>query len=142
MPEISRESIAGDLGDRSGHLDAGGAATDNDKGHGRFPRRFIGSPFGIFESHEDSATDFYRVFKTLQAWCQRLPFGMAEVGMSRAGSDDKKIIGQLAIRQLDFLPLGSMLRTSARMTSMFAHLPTMARTGAAMSAGDKAAVAT
>ena len=80
-----------DLGDRSGHLDAGRSAADHDEGQVGFAFTGIGRTLGSFEREEDPSADLQCVLDGLEAGSVRLPVVVTEVGVRGAGGEHEMI---------------------------------------------------
>ena len=142
VPEILLERVARDLGNRSRHFHAGRTATDDDEGHRGRLGGFVRDFFRVFEGQQKTPADFHRVLEALQARREFLPFVMSEIGMPRAGREDEIIVGDFPIADVD-----GLRRDIDRFHFRQNHFRVrkslrMPRIGAAMSAGESAAVAT
>ena len=94
VPEIARERLARDLGERAGHLDAGRAAADHDKRQERLAPARIGFTLGTFERQQHAPPDVERVLERLEARRGRAPLVVPEVGVRRAARDDQIVVRQ------------------------------------------------
>ena len=94
MAERAFERVVGELGDLAGHLDAGGAGTDDGEGQQLLAARGIAGPLGLFERAKDAATQLECVIDRLHA---RRPLGeviVAEVRLACARGDDQAVVGR------------------------------------------------
>ena len=137
------QRLARELGDRAGELDAGRPAADDHEGQQRCALGRVGRALGLLERQQDAAADVDRVLDRLQARRERLPLVVAEIGVARAGGDDQVVVGDRAARRAG--PRGaavSMPVTRPSSTVGVALARRMRADRLAMSAGDRAAVAT
>ncbi len=89
--ELTCHRLERDLGDRTGHLDARGTATDDHERQVGVSFGWIGGPLGALERAEDPAADLECVLDGLQPGCVELPVVVPEVGMGRAGGEDEVV---------------------------------------------------
>jgi hypothetical protein len=88
MPEVARQRLSRDLGQRAGHLDACRSATDDDKGEKFAAALRIHFPFGALECQQDAAPDLQRVLQGFETGRDSAPFVVAEIGVRSAGGKD------------------------------------------------------
>ena len=142
VPEILREGVARDLGDRSRHFHTGRSATDDDEGHRGGLRCFVGDFLRVFEGQQQTPPDFHGVLETLQARREFLPFVMSEIGMPCSRREDEIIVADFPVADVHGLR-GDVDRFHFRENYFrVREAIRMPRIGAAMSAGESAAVAT
>ena len=96
-PELTRQRLARDLGQRPGHLDARGAAADDDERHPFATARGIGLALGHLVGQEHAAADLERVLDALEAGGERRPAVVAEVRVGGAGREHQVVVGELAV---------------------------------------------
>jgi len=99
--------VAGDLGDRACHLDAGRARPDDHEGE---LARTLGHVLGelrALKGQKNAAADAGRVLDALQARRKLCPLVMAEIGVRRAGRDHEMIVGDCGGSRLD-PPIGGV----------------------------------
>ena len=96
--EVARDRLAGELGDRAGHLDAGRAAADHDEGQQRLAALLVGLGLGPLEREQHLAAHRGRVVDRLDAGRMRGPVVAAEIGVARAGGEDQPVVGDAARR--------------------------------------------
>jgi len=92
-PKFVRESVTADFGQCPGQFDSSRPAAHYDKVHRRC--RFSGRSLtlGQFKCQKHTPPDLQRVFNCLQAGCKLLPRIVPEIRMTRAGGDDKVVVG-------------------------------------------------
>ena len=78
-PEVARERLARDLGERAGQLDAGGTAADDHEGEQVALLGAVRLTLGGLEREEHPAADLERVLERLQPGRDGLPLLVAEV---------------------------------------------------------------
>ena len=141
IAEVGRQRLAGELGKRAGDLHAGRPAADDHEREqaSALVRAHLG--FRLLEGHENSAPEVGGVLDLLDALRVGLPFVMAEVGVTGAGSDDELVVG---IGRDRSGPAGARCRPRdlGERHAAVLLVPRMLRIGTAMSAGESAAVAT
>ena len=143
VAEIVPHIKLGDVADGSGELNAGGAATDDNKVERRMPALLLHLALGQLESEKDATADLGGVLDGLKAGGERSPLVLAEIGMCRSGGDDEVVVGEMRARgELDATDWTSMEVTSSMRTSVFGWWRRMVRIGCAISAGDRTARAT
>ena len=94
VPEIARERLPRNLGERAGHLDAGRAAADHDKGEQPLAPARIGLPLGTLERQQHAPPDVERVLERLEARRGRAPLVVPEVGVRGAARHDQVVVRQ------------------------------------------------
>ena len=82
------------LGDGAGEFDAGRTGADDDEGQKRRAPLRIGLALGAFEGHQNTPPQRGGVFQRLQAGRERLPFVVAEIGVTGAGGENERVVGQ------------------------------------------------
>ena len=142
--ELVAQRLAGDLGNRAGHLDPGRPAADHHEGEQIALAAGIGLGLGALEGQQHPAADRHRVVERLQPGRER---PTSRRGRSRRGS---RRWPRRARRTAAARPLARITRRAA--VSMAVTVPSttrrlrwrrrIQRIGAAMSAGDRPAVAT
>ena len=75
MAKIPDQRVGGDLRDRAGQFDAGGAAADDEESHGGGANGGIAGLFGNFKSDEHSPANFQGVVEAFQTRSEPLPIG-------------------------------------------------------------------
>src|SRR5699024_3263720 len=75
-----------------GHLDAGGAGTDDDEGEQPLPLLRVGGRLGELEGAEDAPAQLERVVDVLHARRVAGEVVVAEVGLPGAGADDQAVV--------------------------------------------------
>jgi hypothetical protein len=88
------ERLAGDLGDRAGHLDARRTAADHHEGQVLPLAIARWLALGPLEGHEDAAPDRHGVVERLQTRRVLGPGVVAEVGVGHARGDDEGVVRQ------------------------------------------------
>ena len=86
-----------DLGDRAGHLDAGGAAADNHEGEETRPLGRIFDHLRPLEGEQEPPPDLGRVRDVLEAGRERLPIVTAEIGMGRSRGEHEIVVGEIEL---------------------------------------------
>jgi len=102
-PEVAREGVAGDLGERPGHLDPGRPAPDD---HEREPMAAglgVLLALGRLERDQGSPPDLERVLQRLQPRRVSFPLVLPEVRVARPGGEDESVVRQLPVREADDL---------------------------------------
>ena len=94
VAEVGRQRVLRELGDGAREFDAGRAGADNHEGQQRRASQRIGLALGAFEGDQDAAPQRGGVLECFQAGRERLPFVMAEIGVTRAGGENQRVIGQ------------------------------------------------
>ncbi len=79
VPEVARERMQGEFGDRAGHLDAGRPAADHDDRHQPVALGLVRGAVGAFERGQQFGADEARIFEAARALGVRRPIGMTEV---------------------------------------------------------------
>ena len=92
VAKIGLERVVRQLGDGSRGLDAGGAGADDDERHRAATADLVVVLLGLLERRENTPPDLDRVNDALQAGRERLPLGVAEVGVTRARGDNQVVI--------------------------------------------------
>ncbi len=93
--KFAAQRVPGDLGERAGKLDAGGAAAHHDEGQPGGPFHRVAFALGALEGGEHAPADLERVFQRLQARRVSRPFVMTEVAVRRTGRQDEVVVRQL-----------------------------------------------
>ena len=96
----------------------------------------------FLERQQDAPADLGRVLDLLQARRDRFPLVMAEVVVPRAGRDDQIVVRDAPLSDQHLARGGIDAGDVAEQDGRVALAPRMLRIGCAMSAGDRAAVAT
>ena len=142
--EVTRYRTASELGDCAGHFDSGRTAADHDEGQQRLAALGIRLGLGSLEREQDLPPDRERVFERSSGRERARPLVVAEIAVARAGREDQPVVIQRGTaRQLDprvECPHARRLRRAGR-----GRLEPRRRwrgSAPAMSAGDRAAVAT
>ena len=91
-PEVARQGEAGEFGYGAGHLHAGRAAADHDRGHQPRPLFGIGRGLGKLERGQQPGADQPRIVDRLQAGGERSPIIMPEVGVSGPRGQDEPVV--------------------------------------------------
>ena len=94
VAKIRRQRVLREFGDGAGKFDAGRAGADDDKGQKCGALFRIAFAFGSLEGDQDSPPQRGGVFERFQTRRKRLPFVVAEIGMSRAGREHQRVVGQ------------------------------------------------
>jgi hypothetical protein len=94
-----------DLGQRTGHLDAGRAATDHDEGELPGASRRIGFTLRTLERKQHASANLESIFERLESRRYRPPVIVAEIGVRRTSGDNQVVVGDFAVRQNHDLPL-------------------------------------
>ena len=92
-PEVARQREPAHLADRAGELDAGRAAADDHERQPLLAQLGIALALGELERGQDAAADLGRLLERLEAGREALPPLLAEVGVLRAGCDDRVVVG-------------------------------------------------
>ncbi len=92
--EITDQGVSGDLGQRAGQLHAGRPATHHDEGQQGGTCHRVILEFRPLECQQDPRPDGQRVVQGLEAGGVRLPAGVAEIGVGRAGGQYQVIVGK------------------------------------------------
>ena len=143
VPEVPRERLTRDLGERAGHLDARRPAANHHERQQPLAANRIGLALGVLERQQHATADVERVLDRLESGRHRAPLVVPEVGVRRAARDNQIVVGQLAVGQHEpTMRAWSMARTSARRTSTFDWRRRIQRMGDAISPGESAAIAT
>ena len=142
--EIVAQGIVGDLGQRSGEFHAGGSRADDHKRQPAAAGLGIGLALGGFEGVEDFVADASGVFERLETGRDGFPrVFVAEVEVARSRGDDQSVVGDRRLcPESDVRLVGSRSTASASRTWAFFCLRSRTRSGAAISPGDNAPVAT
>jgi hypothetical protein len=93
--KVVLQGAARHFGDRAGHLDAGGAATDDHESEETRPFGRIFHHFRPFEGEQETPPDLGRVGDVLEAGRERRPIVMAEVGMGRSRGEHEIVVGEI-----------------------------------------------
>jgi hypothetical protein len=102
VAEVVGERAPRDLGDRTGELDARGAAADQDEREERPLLRRIALTLRSLERGQDPPPDLERVLDGLEAGRERRPGVVPEVRVRRAGREDEEVERQpIAVRDLN-----------------------------------------
>ena len=92
VAEVAGQGGVGELGECSGHLDAGRPGADQDKGQQPPAYRRVGTRFRLFEGEQQAAADQRRVVDRFEARRQPRPVVMAEIGVLRPGRQHQVIV--------------------------------------------------
>ena len=93
LRKSSTQRLPRDFGERAGQFDAGRPAADDDERQQALLRVGIGLALGGLEGQQHPPPDLQRIVERLEARRPRRPFGMAEIGVRRAGRDDQIVVG-------------------------------------------------
>ena len=85
----------GYIADGSGQLHACWPAAYDDEVEGRVPAALHHLALGQFKGQQDAAADLGGVFEGFEAWGERRPLGVGEVGVGGASSEDQIVVGEL-----------------------------------------------
>ena len=94
------QGAARHFGDRAGHLHAGGAAADNDEGEKARPLGLVLDHLRAFEGEQEPPPDLGRVRDVLEAWRERCPIVMAEIGMGRSRGEHEIVVGKIELARV------------------------------------------
>src|ERR1035441_3009240 len=101
VAEVVAQGVVGDLAERAGQFDAGGAAAHDDEVQPGAARGGIRLALGALESEEEAAADRGGVFDGFEARRDGFPLVVAEVVVSGSGGNDQGVVGDCAIAQDD-----------------------------------------
>ncbi len=92
VAKVAGQCRVGEFDERSGHLDAGRAGADQDKGQQALAYLGIRHGFRLFEGEQHAAADRCGVVDRFEARGQPRPVIMAEIGVLRPGRQDQIIV--------------------------------------------------
>ena len=145
MAEVEISGMAGKLGNRTGHLHPGRPATNHNEGQMLGTRDGIFLPISLSTLHRDQDFGSHadRIINRLDAGRIRPPIVPPEIAVARARCDYQRIIRKRgAAFEQHIVPAGIDRNDAVEQhprVAIFAHDRAK---GAAISAGDSAAVAT
>ncbi len=99
--EIVTQRVARDLGNRSGHLDPGRAAPDDDEGQQPDLLVAIRGKLRLLERQQNPLADHGCIGDPLQSGREPRPFLVAEIGVRGAGREHKIVVVKAAFVGLD-----------------------------------------
>ena len=103
--EIGGECLARNIRDRTGHLDAGGTAADDDESQQASPLVFVFHNFRALKGNQDAAADSRAIFNSLQAGRIARPLIVTEIRVRGTGRDHQIVVGNFAGLRLNALLL-------------------------------------
>lgn len=87
--------MAGDLGQRAGHLDPRGAGTHHGEGEPGVAFRRVDVALGSLVGEQHAAPDLERVFQGLETRGSGCPLVMAEITVRRTGGDNEVVVADV-----------------------------------------------
>jgi hypothetical protein len=102
-PKVFDECKSCDFGNGSGHFNARGACTDNDKSQGGLAILGIVKALSGFESGEHASAQFECVFEAFQPRGEPLPMIISKVRVACAGAKQQVIVGEGGVIELKCL---------------------------------------
>ena len=133
-PEVPAQRQARDLGERARQLDAGRARADHDERQPLPARGLVRLALGLLEGEQHAPADLSASSSVFRPGRVRLPVGVAEVRVRRAGGDDERVVGDLAVGQQHACGARGRRRAPRPAAPPCSRRRRMWRMGAAMSA--------